>query len=525
VEGPPDQGPAGVALSEQLARYLKVLRRRWLVIVAVPLIAGGVSLAIGLSQQKKYDATARLVVDPTNPVTAVLNPGANSQSNDPERDLNTEVSLITTVPLADSVIRQLRLHTNHDDLLAQVQTALDGTTNIVDVTVRDPDPAQAARIANAFASQYIATRAAQARSAFDQAAAQARAQLASLTSAQRKGPAGLQLRSRLQELVVDSTLQTGNAHVIQPASPPTSAATPRLKLDLALGLFLGLILGVVAAGVLELLDRRVKDEDDVTALAPFPVLATIPEPRRASEPRPLRLDRERTEGYRSLATNLRFFKLGDQVRTLMISSAGPRSGKTSATLSLAVALAEFGQNVIAVECDLRRPRFAEYLDLPQSPGLSSALAGLTSWVDEVVFVPLPDGAPGRVSVLPGGPPPPNPQALLSSPDMAEILGELRASESVILIDTPPLAPLTDAVTLLPSVDGVALVVRLGRTTRDELRRTCQLLDEFHAAVLGTILTGGQASLGGFYYGDTPAQGSKTSDPSRSRTRDTVARSA
>jgi capsular exopolysaccharide synthesis family protein len=510
VEGPPDQGPAGVALSEQLARLLKVLRRRWPVLVAVPALAGVVSLIIGLSEQKKYDATAKLVVNPTNQVTALLNPGAAGQSADPERDLNTEVSLITTVPLAEAVRHQLKLTEPRDQLLAQVTTSIEGTTNIVDITVRDPSPARGARIANAFATQYVAARDRQARSAFDQAAGQARAQLGSLTPAQRKSAAGLQLRSRLQELVVDGALQTGNAHVIQPAATPTSAATPRLKFDTALGVILGLILGLVVVGVLDLLDRRVKDDEEVSTLTGLPALGAIPKLRRSRGLGPLDHGPEVTEGYRSLATSLRFFKLGDQVKTLMITSPGPLAGKTSVTLSLAGALAEFGQKVIAVECDLRRPRFTEYARVAPNAGLSSVLAGLANWEDEIVEVDAARTLRGastaqngsaQFSVLPAGPTPPNPLALLSSPEMSELLTELRASADVLLVDTPPIGSLGDAVALVPWVDGVALVVRRHHTTRDALTKARATLEELHAPVLGTVLTAGPASLGGYYYSD------------------------
>jgi capsular exopolysaccharide synthesis family protein len=225
--------------------------------------------------------------------------------------------------------------------------------------------------------------------------------------------------------------------------------------------------------------------------------------------RPLPLGYEQIEGYRSLATNLRFFKLGDDVKTLMITSPGPLDGKTNVTLSLAAALAEFGQKVIAVECDLRRPRFADYLQLPQAPGLSAVLAGMATWSQQVVHVDVSrlrvDGPPVRgesphFSVLAGGHPPPNPQALLSSGEMAELMTDLRGSRDVVLFDTPPLGSLTDAVPLAPQVDGVVLVAHLQHTTRDGLKRTRETLAGLNANVLGTVLVGGGRSAVSGYYG-------------------------
>jgi capsular exopolysaccharide synthesis family protein len=304
-------------------------------------------------------------------------------------------------------------------------------------------------------------------------------------------------------------LQTGNAEVLERATPPSSPATPRLLFNSGLAAFLGLVLGLVAAAALELLDRRVKDEDDVSLITSLPSLASIPPPRRSVHSGPLEFGREQTEGYRSLATNLRFFKLGGEVKVLMITSPSPHDGKTSVTLSLAAALAEFGQKVIAVECDLRRPSFADYLQLSQASGLSSILAGMASWSQEVVDVdvgqrrasaPAARGESGHFSVLPAGPHPPNPHALLSSSEMHELLLELRAAADVVLIDTPALGTFTDAVPLVPRVDGVALVVRLEHTTRDTLTKACNVLAELDAPVLGTVLVGGAQPSMGRYYG-------------------------
>lgn len=521
MDGSPDQGPAGVTLSERLAYYMKVVRRRWHVIALVPVVAVLASLLVSLHAQKQYDATAKLVVNPSNQVTELLNPGSSQQSSDPERDLNTEVSRIETAPIADAVRQKLNVRESRDALLSKVTTSLDGTTNIVNVTVRDPSPARAAAIANGFASEYVSARKSDARSAFRDAARQASNQLASLSPTDQNGPQGLELKSRLRQLEVEGALQTGNAQVLEGATPPTSAASPRVLFAAVLAAFLGLILGGLAAAALELLDRHVKDEDDVKMSTRAPTLATVPNARGAVRGRPLPLGYEQIEGYRSLATNLRFFKLGGDVKTLMITSPGPLDGKTNVTLSLAAALAEFGQKVIAVECDLRRPRFADYLQLPQAPGLSAVLAGMATWSQQVVHVDVSrlrvDGPPIRgesphFSVLPGGQSPPNPQALLSSGEMTELMQDLRDSRDVVLFDTPPLGSLTDAVPLASYVDGVVLVVHLQHTKRDALKKAGEVLSELDTKVLGTVLIGGRSSVTG-YYGE---QGSPAAPIARQR---------
>src|SRR3977135_2260817 len=116
MDGSPDRGTSGVLLSERLAYYLKVVRRRWHVLVLVPAVAVAVSLIVGLQAQKKYDATAKLVVNPNNQVSALLNPTASQSSSDPERDLNTEVSRIKTASRADAVKRRLKIRDSSDAL-------------------------------------------------------------------------------------------------------------------------------------------------------------------------------------------------------------------------------------------------------------------------------------------------------------------------------------------------------------------------------------------------------------------------
>jgi uncharacterized protein involved in exopolysaccharide biosynthesis len=257
MDGSLDQGPAGVTLSERLAYYAKVVRRRWLVIALVPVVAVLASLLVSLRAQKQYDATSKVVVNPNNQVTELLNPGSSQQSGDPERDLNTEVSRITTIPIADAVQRKLHLRQNPDDLLSKLTTSLDGTTNIVNITARDPSPALAAQISNAFATEYVSARKSDARSAFRDAARQATNQLASLTPTEQVGPQGTDLRARLRQLEVEGALQTGNAQVVESATTPTSAATPKVLFAAVLAGFLGVILGGLAAAALVLLVRRV----------------------------------------------------------------------------------------------------------------------------------------------------------------------------------------------------------------------------------------------------------------------------
>jgi len=223
---------------------------------------------------------------------------------------------------------------------------------------------------------------------------------------------------------------------------------------------------------------------------------------------------ELQESYASLAVVLLTLRLGPEENVVMVTSAGPRDGKTSVTLGLAAALAQLGQRVVAIECDLRRPRFAEYLGLPpEREGLAAILdrrAAPGSGLVDVSTDARAAVAPNRVrtrargdaqaaastkgrafTVLPCGPIPPSPLALLGGPEMAPLVAHLQAEADVVLLDTPPLGVIKDAVVLAGSVDQVMLVVRIGHTRRDDLKRCRDDLSRTGSPLLGVVSVGGQ----------------------------------
>ncbi len=276
---PPTEGSAAGwsarSPAELLRDYLKVARRRWVVLVSITLLVAGIAVVVSLSGTKQYDATAKLLLHNDQSLNALLNLTSPS-ANDPERETNTELGLIKLETVAERVRNDLHLKTPVKDLLDKVEAEIDGNSNLVSLTVRDPDPRRAAALANSFANEYVEFRKESARANFEEAAKR----LASLSPDGRSAD-NSQLETRLRELQIASSLQTGGAEVVRLASPPTSAAVPRPLLSGVVGLFVGFLLAVVVVMLLEFADRRIRDEDEAQALFGLPLLAQIPRPHRS----------------------------------------------------------------------------------------------------------------------------------------------------------------------------------------------------------------------------------------------------
>jgi Mrp family chromosome partitioning ATPase len=481
---------------QQVSHYLKALRRRWWFVAAVTATAVGAALAVSLTAQKEYDATAKVLLTNSEPVNTIFLT-QQVRSQDPERDVNTDVALVTLDPVARRVQRRLNLPLSTAQLLREVHASTAGTTNVISITARDPSPARAQAIANAFAAEYLAYRRDAAQAQYNQAAAVAAQELAAMTPEQRSSSSGTALATSLQDLQTASKLVTGGVQIAEQATVPTSAATPRTKLAVAVALLLGLTLGAICAIGLEFGDRRLKEEADVEELLGLPILAKVPAMRRWRGPDsdgPLQ-----HEAYATVAVNLRLRDLDSGPQTVMVASAEPNAGKTSVTIGVARALARAGQRVVAIECDLRGPTFASYLGLPTGGGLAAVLGRLHSLRHELVAVdtlggPAGDGNVGEASleVLPAGSVVSNPHTVLPSHRMKEALAEARSGADMILIDTPALTPVSDAVDLAGSVDTCIFVVRLNQSTKEGSRRALRTLQEIGLEITGIVITGAAA---------------------------------
>src|SRR2546421_1316305 len=326
------------------------------------------------------------------------------------------------------------------------------------------------------------------------------------------------LMTKLKETAISQGLRSSNIRVVDPAMIPSTPARPAKGRNLALGFLVGLVGGIGLALLREYLDNTVKTPDDIETLARLPSLAVVPQfagsnghKRRGMLPdfsqngHDKRIElvaqhlpkSQMSEAFRVLRTSILLSQAEHSPQVILVTSALPREGKTTAAANLAVTLAQLGDRTVLVDADLRKPGIGRLLNLAggKYAGLSSYLAGVSSL--DLVSVSHP-AIPNLVAI-PTGPLPPNPADLLSSHKLVDAIAELRTKFKFIVIDSPPIMAATDAVILSVQADGVLLVVRSGETPKEAFTRTRDLLSSVKCRILGVVLNAVDASAPGYYY--------------------------
>jgi polysaccharide biosynthesis transport protein len=491
--------------AERLREYLKIVRRRWVVLVAVTGLSMAAALVLSLSQAKEYDATVKLLFRSEEPINALL--GQSSSADDPERQTNTEIGLIKLETVGARARRSLGIDMSTSDLLDSITTEPEGNSDLVAVTARNSNPRRAAAISNAVAAEYVKFRRQSARGSLEEAATLARNQLDSLSPEDQASTEGRALQARLRELEIASSLQTGGVQIVRRAAIPISPAAPRPLFSTVLGGFAGLVLALLVSIGLEFADRRIRDGEDAQATIPLPVLAQIPRPARGMARGAAPRDRLQEEGYAALAANLLHSGARGSVRSLMITSPTAGDGKTTVTLGLARALAIGGQRVIAIEADLRHPRFAQRTGIREGVGFGGILAGAGVLEEQLVHIEafsmlphegLPTSGEPTFRVLPAGPLITPPEGLFSGPELARVIEQCQADADVVILDTPPIGIVHDAINFVNLIDATVMVVRLHWTNKDSAREALRTLGQLQARILGAVFVGTTRPEG--YYG-------------------------
>lgn len=441
----------------ELRDYLKVLRRRWISILVIAVACAGVAGAVTALQTPTYASNARLFVSTSETDSAVLLQGSQFSA----QRVKSYADLVSSRELANRVITDLGIDANAVDLSEQVSAEVGVDTVNLTLTVEDTDPAEAQRIAQVYAEQLVDM------------------------VRELETPAG-QDNSPVKATIVDA------------ASFSDEPVSPKPMRNVALGLVVGLALGFGLAALREMLDTRVTSLDDVAGITDAPTLGAIVNDTagtKAALVTQIAPHAPRAESFRVLRTNLQFVDVDRDHKVFAVTSALPGEGKTSTAVNLALSLAQGGARTMLIECDLRRPKAAQRLGLDDAVGVTSVLVGRVK--DEDAIQTHDESG---LDFIAAGPIPPNPAELLQSKAMSDLLDVVRSAYDVVILDAPPLLPVTDAAILSAKADGALLVVGHGKVTREQIRLSLERLDQVDADLVGLVLNRVPAKGKSYGYG-------------------------
>ncbi|MDX6718157.1 MAG: hypothetical protein QOJ63_411 [Solirubrobacteraceae bacterium] len=473
----PDAGAA-------LGPYVRAIRSRALVFVLVTLAALGAAAMLLATRSPTYASTAELLVTPLQQDDRTfLGITLLRDSGDPTRTVQTAAALIASPIVARRTASFLGGGLTAQGVEGAVKVEPVGESNIVGVTARASSAALAAQIANRYAHDSLALRSEVLRKQVVSAIAQLR------SVAARSGALSSEDSTRLTELRAVRDRGDPSLSLSQPAQRPTGPTDTPAWLVLALALVAGLTLGAIVAVLAERLDRRVRDVDELVALAPVAVLARVPTVRRSERgasaldvPQPVR------EAFRTLQIQIdqRCADSGQPSNTIVVTSASSGDGKTTTAICLALALVAAGHEVLLVDCDLRRPDIGRQLGLDTSKGLVTLLNSLTSL--EELLQPIEALPQLRVLTTAEGAGDVASMQLLTH-RLAEILTEASALADYVIVDTAPLGVVGDALALTPYADELLLVGRTRNSDRRAVANAVELLERANTPATGWVMIG------------------------------------
>jgi capsular exopolysaccharide synthesis family protein len=314
------------------------------------------------------------------------------------------------------------------------------------------------------------------------------------------------ITQRHKEIDLTGMLRANNVRILDRATPPRFVVSPILSLNLSVGLALGLLLGLLLAVAVEAMDNTIKNPESAEELIGAPLLGVVPMLSQARQhliadapDRDLAVFKDPTslaaEACRSIRTNMMFISAQKEFTLFSVTSPGPRDGKTTVAINLAVTMAQAGGRVLLIDTDMRKPRVHKSFGLKSEKGISSVMAGDVQLKDAICKSEVPN-----LDVLPCGPIPPNPAELLHTERFRQILAQCRASYDRVVLDSPPIAPVTDPAIIGSLTDGVVLVLRAGHTTRDAAIFARRQLGDAGARILGLVMNQTDRKGKGYGYG-------------------------
>lgn len=438
-----ERKPGAAAHALDLHAHVVAVRRFWRSLLAITLLGVLVAGAFAFTRQPTYETTLTFFV--ATPTRGTNNTPLQADEFAQSR-VNSFVGVVTSERMAQLIVDDAGLSIPADQVAKSISASAEPNTVLMDVTVTDVSSSRALSIGRSIAKNLD------------------------------------QLIGQLDNRSADGSVQL---HVLSGPTLNPAPVSPRKKLDLALGLLIGLGIGLAQALLRHQFDTSIRTRDQLSEISGLPTLGSL-EYAGSARSAPILAPNTRSrraEGFRQLRTNLRFLDAASPVEVLVVTSSVEGEGKTTTSANLAQSFAGAGRRVLLIDGDLRKPKLERYLDLEGSVGLTDILIGDVNF-DEVVQ----EWGPNGLVVLASGRIPPNPSELLGSASMEKLLQQARIDFDLVVIDTPPLLPITDAAVTSTWADGSILVVRHGRTRLDQVRRSLEALKTVDARVLGTVLT-------------------------------------
>jgi capsular exopolysaccharide synthesis family protein len=436
---------------------LRLLRERWRLILVVALVATAASGFLTWRETPQYASRVTLFVSAWGSVDDEDTAAAYQGSLLSQQKVKSYTELLRGHLVMSGVVSELDLDLTPRQLSGKVSSAAIPDTSLLTVTVRDPSPTRAQRIAEAIGTEFV--------------------ELVPVLEGRANGRSPVQVT------------------VVSPAEVPSAPVSPQPVRNIGLAAVVGLLAGFGLAVARRALDTSVKTVEQVEEISGVPSLGVVPFDSTAARS-PLiapTVATPRAEAFRKVRTSLQFMDVDRSHQVMLVTSAVPTEGKSLTACNLAVALAEAEKRVILVDGDLRRPTVARYLGLPNGVGMTSVLLGQARLEEAVQW-----WGGQFLATLTSGPIPPNPTALLTSHRLRSLLGELRDTYDLIVIDSPPVLPVADAAALATACDGVAVVVRHGKTRHEQLRAVVRAMESAGGSVLGTILNQAPHERGSYY---------------------------
>ncbi|MAU81603.1 MAG: protein tyrosine kinase [Gordonia sp.] len=438
VPGGPDRGFA--------QQFGGVLRQGWWVIALSALLAAVISTAISLAVTPQFASSATLYV--TSGSGSSEASAAYQGSLASQQRVASYVSLAHSDAIITRAIQESGLAMSDTEARDAISASAMPDTVLLEVQAVNKDPRAAAQLANQVADamvQYVATL----------------------------------------EQPADGEPPQARLTVVSAATAPSSPVSPNVRRNVGLALIVGGVAGVLGVIARSRMNTTLSSEDDVARIVGEPILSSIPEDSRLAQAGVVDFmagGSLAAEAFRRLRTNLAYVLVDRPARKIVVTSSLQDEGKTTVSLNIAASIAEAGDSVVLVGADLRMPSVAERLNITGDVGLTSVLRGDVTIADAIQQTSYPN-----FDVLPCGEIPPNPAELLATPRMGQCLEELAASYDYVVVDTPPILPVTDPAVVAQWADGVIVAVRLGNAKAPQLNSAMQRLQDVQAPILGLVL--------------------------------------